>query len=80
MKNDLVDKGGRDKWPSKILPFELSSNVIRHQNTIVPKSMPPHWSKFIAVHKNPIMKCTVRVWREGLFIYTEFSSIKVMHG
>lgn len=80
MKNDLVDKGRRDKWPSKILPFEPSSNFMRHQNTIVPKSKPPHWSKSIAVHKSPLMKCAVSVWREGLFIYTEFSFIKVMHG
>lgn len=80
MKNDLVDKGRRDKWPSKSLPFEPSSNFMLHQNTIVPKSKPPHWSKSIAVHKSPLMKCSVSVWREGLFIYTEFSFIKVMHG
>lgn len=80
MKNDLVDKGGRDKWPSKILSFEPSSNFMRHQNTIVPKSKPPHRSKGIAVHKSALMKCAVSVWREGLFIYTELSFIKVMHG
>ena len=80
LKNDLVDQGGHDKWPQKILPFEPSSNFMRHQNTIVPKSKPPHWSKGIAVHKRPLMKCAVSVWREGLFIYVEFSFIKVMHG
>lgn len=41
MKNDLADEARRDKWPLKTLPFELSSNFRRHQNTIVPKCEPP---------------------------------------
>lgn len=80
MKNDLVDHVGSDKWPKRILPFEPPSNFMRHQNTIVPKSERPRRSKGIAVHKSPLMKCAASVRRECLFIYTEFSFIKVMHG
>lgn len=80
MKNDQVHKGRRDIWASKGLPFEPRFNVMRHQDTIVPKSIPPHWRNGNIAHESPLMKCAVSARREGLFVYTEFSFIKVMHG
>lgn len=53
---------------------------MQHQNTIVPKSEPPRRSKCMAAHESPLMKCSVSMWRECLFICTEFSFIKVVHG
>lgn len=52
MKNDQVHKGRGDIWASKSLPFEPRSNVMQHQNTIVPKSIPPHWRKGNIAHKS----------------------------
>ncbi len=57
MKNDPLDQGGRDKWPQKALPFELSSRFTWHQNTIVPKSKPPRWSKGCSALKQPYEAC-----------------------
>lgn len=60
--------------------FEPCFNFMLHQNTIVPKSILPQRSRGTAVHKRPLMKCAAGVRRDGPFIYTEFSFIKVMHG
>lgn len=62
----------------KVRPFETGVNFMQRQNTIV--KIPQVRAKALQAINVPFMKCAVSVQREGLFICTEFSFIKVTHG
>lgn len=78
VENNLDDQVRLNKWPQKILPFETAANFMQHQNTIV--KIPQLRAKASQPLKAPFMKCAVTVQREGLFICTGLSFIKVTHG
>lgn len=67
-----------DEWPQKIMRFETSANFMQRQATIV--KIPQLRGKALEAINVPFMKGAVTVQREGLFICTEFSFIKVTHG
>lgn len=61
-----------------MMPFEARANFSQHQNTIV--KIPQLRAKASQPINALFMKSAVTVRREGLFICTEFSFIKVTHG